>query len=78
MFLGYKPRRSRGLGRHFCENCGRRYYDAKNLRRHLSHECGKKPYLQCIYCPYKSTYKFYLDKHIEKHRSGISLGYGNN
>ncbi|XP_033207793.1 zinc finger protein 501-like [Belonocnema kinseyi] len=66
--LGPKQRRSRGQGRYICQKCGRRYYEEKNLRRHLMHECGKQPFRQCNFCQYKSIYKFYLEKHMQKHR----------
>lgn len=63
-------RRLRGQGRYFCDNCGRRYHQAKNLRRHVQNECGKQPSYQCSYCPYRATYKSYLEIHMVKHCRG--------
>lgn len=62
-----RMRRMRGQGWHMCENCGRRYHQSKNLKRHLRNECGKRPTYQCSYCPYKATYKSYLEIHMTKH-----------
>nr|KAF7410760.1 hypothetical protein H0235_013367 [Vespula pensylvanica] len=64
---GGDRRRSRGQGRFACENCDRRYHQVKNLRRHVINECGKQPKHQCIFCPYRATYKSYLQVHMMKH-----------
>ncbi|KAI4487900.1 hypothetical protein M0802_011719 [Mischocyttarus mexicanus] len=63
-----RRRRSRGQGRFACHACDRRYHQEKNLKRHMINECGKQPKHQCIYCPYKATYKSYLQIHMMKHR----------
>lgn len=60
-------RRCRGQGRFACNNCDRRYHQMKNLRRHVTNECGKQPMHQCSYCPYRATYKSYLQVHMMKH-----------
>lgn len=60
-------RRSRGQGRFACDNCDRRYHQMKNLRRHVMNECGKQPMHQCSFCPYRATYKSYLQVHMMKH-----------
>ncbi|EFN84264.1 Longitudinals lacking protein, isoform G [Harpegnathos saltator] len=60
-------RRSRGQGRFTCDNCDRRYHQMKNLRRHMTNECGKQPMHQCAFCPYRATYKSYLQVHMMKH-----------
>lgn len=60
-------RRSRGQGRFACDNCDRRYHQMKNLRRHVTNECGKQPMHQCSFCPYRATYKSYLQVHMMKH-----------
>ncbi|KAK1123189.1 hypothetical protein K0M31_008822 [Melipona bicolor] len=66
-------RRSRGQGRFACDNCDRRYHQMKNLRRHMINECGKQPTHQCTFCPYRATYKSYLQVHMMKHaRSGFT------
>ncbi|OXU32145.1 hypothetical protein TSAR_012274 [Trichomalopsis sarcophagae] len=62
-----RQRRSRGQGRYACENCDRRYYELKNLKRHIKHECGRKPTYQCILCPYKSSYKTHIMLHGSVH-----------
>ncbi|KAG5320242.1 LOLA1 protein, partial [Pseudoatta argentina] len=64
---GKDRRRCRGQGRFACDNCDRRYHQMKNLRRHVTNECGKQPTHQCSYCPYKATYKSYLQVHMMKH-----------
>ncbi|KAL6264007.1 hypothetical protein P5V15_004088 [Pogonomyrmex californicus] len=61
-------RRCRGQGRFSCDNCDRRYHQMKNLRRHVLNECGKQPMHQCSFCPYRATYKSYLQVHMLKHR----------
>ncbi|XP_077258223.1 uncharacterized protein LOC143895167 isoform X30 [Temnothorax americanus] len=60
-------RRCRGQGRFACDNCDRRYHQMKNLRRHVTNECGKQPMHQCSFCPYRATYKSYLQVHMTKH-----------
>ncbi|KAG7205730.1 hypothetical protein KM043_007679 [Ampulex compressa] len=60
-------RRCRGQGRFACDNCDRRYHQVKNLRRHVMNECGKQPMHQCTFCPYRATYKSYLQVHMMKH-----------
>jgi len=60
-------RRCRGQGRFACDNCDRRYHQMKNLRRHVTNECGKQPMHQCSFCPYRATYKSYLQVHMMKH-----------
>ncbi|XP_076645085.1 zinc finger Y-chromosomal protein 1-like [Halictus rubicundus] len=66
-------RRSRGQGRFACDNCDRRYHQMKNLRRHVINECGKQPMHQCAFCPYRATYKSYLQVHMMKHaRQGFT------
>ncbi|XP_006567615.1 longitudinals lacking protein isoform X31 [Apis mellifera] len=62
-------RRSRGQGRFACDNCDRRYHQMKNLRRHVINECGKQPMHQCTFCPYRATYRSYLQVHMMKHAS---------
>ncbi|KAI4473520.1 hypothetical protein M0804_015298 [Polistes exclamans] len=61
-------RRSRGQGRFACGTCDRRYHQEKNLRRHVTNECGKQPKHPCAFCPYKATYKSYLQVHMLKHK----------
>lgn len=66
-------RRSRGQGRFACDNCDRRYHQMKNLKRHVMNECGKQPMHQCTFCPYRATYRSYLQVHMMKHaRSGFT------
>ncbi|XP_076172996.1 uncharacterized protein LOC143149471 [Ptiloglossa arizonensis] len=66
-------RRSRGQGRFACDNCDRRYHQMKNLRRHVINECGKQPMHQCAFCPYRATYRSYLQVHMMKHaRQGFT------
>ncbi|CAK9802914.1 Longitudinals lacking protein, isoform G [Anthophora quadrimaculata] len=68
-----EQRRSRGQGRFACDNCDRRYHQMKNLRRHMINECGKQPMHQCVFCPYRATYRSYLQVHMMKHtRSGFT------
>lgn len=64
---GLKLRRSRGQGGFACNNCDRRYHQLKNLKRHVINECGKQPMHQCTVCPYRATYRSYLQVHMMKH-----------
>lgn len=49
-----------------CARCLRSYKAKKSVIRHFRLECGKQPKYQCPYCTYKSTYHFYLKKHIHR------------
>ncbi|XP_031774283.1 longitudinals lacking protein isoform X6 [Apis florea] len=69
-------RRSRGQGRFACDNCDRRYHQMKNLRRHVINECGKQPMHQCTFCPYRATYRSYLQVHMMKHASQVPVPSG--
>ncbi|KAJ8686849.1 hypothetical protein QAD02_022643 [Eretmocerus hayati] len=68
-----RQRRSRGLGRYVCENCNRRYYELKNLKRHIK-ECGQKPTYQCVHCPFRSIYKTQILLHGSVHNEVTSDG----
>ena len=49
-----------------CSKCGRHFKRVVNAREHeLS--CGSKPYLQCRFCDFQTTYRISFQVHMKHH-----------
>ncbi|KAL7306975.1 hypothetical protein TKK_0000727 [Trichogramma kaykai] len=49
-----------------CPNCGRHFKRSTNVEEHIL-SCGKKPYLECNFCNFKTSYRISLKVHMNHH-----------
>ena len=58
-----------------CKRCGRHFKRSVNAEEHeLS--CGKMPYIGCLFCDFKTSYRIRMKVHMNYHIVDPSLGAG--
>jgi len=61
-------------GPYICKTCNRTYKHYRSLQRHHAYACENVSYVECPFCPYKTTYMWNLKNyHIPHSHPGLSM-----